>query len=94
MQLSSLYSDITAAWISSEGASQEETAKSLKHWNPAIRAKIISIAGQLQALKIQTAMAKWEGNVRGVWPIEEYMKLADVEGEIMSNLALVCVSPR
>lgn len=34
-------------------------------------------------------MARWEGNVRGVWPMEEYMKLANVELEIMSSLALV-----
>lgn len=89
MQLSSLYSDITAAWISSEGASEEAQVKSLQHWNPAVRAKVISIAAQLQALKVQTAMAKWEGNIRGVWPMDEYMKLINVETEIMSSLALV-----
>lgn len=89
MQLSSLYSDITAAWISSEGVPDNDLAKSAKEWNPAVRAKVISIATQLQVLRMQTAMAKWEGNIRGVWPMGEYMKLLEVETDIMASLALV-----
>ncbi|KAI0695918.1 hypothetical protein BC835DRAFT_1344533, partial [Cytidiella melzeri] len=41
----------------------------------------------LQAFKQQTALAKWDSSVRGVWPLEEYMKLADQETRMMANLA-------
>jgi len=90
MSLSSLYSDIIAAWISSEGAPPSEKAPhTMKGWVPGVRTKIVAIAGQLQALRMQAAIAKWEGSIRGVWPVDEYMKLITTETEIMANLSLL-----
>lgn len=89
MSLSSLYTDITAAWISASSPPSSQKAGSMKEWNPLVREKIINIAAQLQALRAQTAVAQWEGNIRGVWPMEEYVKLANAEGDIMASLALV-----
>ncbi|KAI0339296.1 hypothetical protein BDW22DRAFT_1409168 [Trametopsis cervina] len=89
MSLASLYSDITAAWISSDGVPNTENTKSTDQWIASVRAKIVSLAAQLQALKMQTSIARWEGSLRGVWPIDEYMKLADEETQIMANLSLL-----
>lgn len=91
MSLSTLYSEIVAAWISSESRPREKpgAVTSLKEWIPGVREKIIAVAGQLQAVKTQTAIAKWEGSIRGHWPSDEYLRLADIEIDMMSNLALV-----
>ncbi|KAI0683238.1 hypothetical protein BC835DRAFT_1423494 [Cytidiella melzeri] len=89
VSLSSLYSDIISMWISCEGTTNIEKPRSTTDWFAEVRVKIVTIATQLQALKQQTALAKWEGSVRGVWPIEEYMKLADEETRMMANLALL-----
>ena len=42
---------------------------------------------RLQALRAQTATAKWEGNLRGAWPIEEYNELLDKESAMLMALA-------
>ena len=40
-------------------------------WALEFRRRLIPLAAQLQALRAQTATAKWEGNLRGAWPVEE-----------------------
>lgn len=90
VSLASLYSDITSFWISAEGTTNIERPKSHADWVAGVREKIIALAAQLQAMKQQTALAKWEGSIRGAWPIEEYMKLNEEETKIMANLSLVC----
>jgi hypothetical protein len=89
MSLSSLYSDVVSVWIRSEGKTNNDKPQAATEWVAGIRAKIVTIAMQLQALRQQTALARWEGSVRGAWPIHEYMKLADEETRIMANLSLV-----
>ena len=87
--LASLYSDIISVWIGAEGTTNIARPKSQSDWVAGVRAKIVGLAAQLQALKQQTALAKWEGSIRGAWPIEDYMKLAEEETKIMANLSLV-----
>lgn len=58
-------------------------------WLGKFRERVIALAAQVQALKAQTAVAKWEGNIRGVWPVEEYLKLVDTEAEMLAALAQV-----
>jgi hypothetical protein len=89
MSLSSLYSDIVSIWISSEGKTNSDRPQATGEWVAGIRAKIVTIALELQALRQQTALAKWEGSIRGAWPFDEYMRLADEETRIMTSLSLV-----
>lgn len=56
-------------------------------WGNEFRSRFIPLATQLQALRAQTAVAKWEGNLRGMWPFEEYNALLDKEYEMLSSLA-------
>lgn len=89
--LSFLYSDVMAAWISSSSA--RHAHGSLTELLPNARKKFLGLATQLQMVKMQTAVARWEGSIRGSWPFEEYMKLAGVQTDMMSSLSLVrCVA--
>ena len=83
--LSYLYSDIMAAWISSDASQKGSSAELL----PRLRQKFLGLAQQIQAVKMQTMVAKWEGSIRGAWPGNEYLKLAGVQADMMSSLALV-----
>ncbi|KAI0689735.1 hypothetical protein BC835DRAFT_1367615 [Cytidiella melzeri] len=89
VSLSSLHSDIVSMWISSKGTTNIGTPNFTNDWFADVRVKIVTIATQLQTLKQQMALAKWENSIRGVWPIEKYMKLADQETRMMANLAWV-----
>ena len=86
--LSFIYSDVMAAWISSDASRSPKGSIA----DPAMRERFLALAQQIQAVKIQTMIAKWEGSIRGVWPGEEYLKLATVQSDMMSSLALVRVS--
>ncbi|EKM50877.1 uncharacterized protein PHACADRAFT_151282 [Phanerochaete carnosa HHB-10118-sp] len=85
--ISFLYSDIMAVWIDS--ASVRHVHGSLAELLPNARKQFLKLATQLQAVKSQTTIAKWEGSIRGAWPFEEYMKLANVQTDMMSSLALL-----
>ncbi|KAI0700344.1 hypothetical protein BC835DRAFT_1328534 [Cytidiella melzeri] len=87
VSLLSLNSDIVIMWISCEGKTNIEKPRSTNDWFADVRVKIVTIATQLQTLKQQTALENWVSSIRGVWPIEEYMKLADQETRMMANLA-------
>ena len=87
--LSSLYSDIISTWISSEGTTNIQKPQSANDWVAGVREKIVSLAAQLQALKQQTTLAQWEGSIRGSWPFDEYMRLAEEQQRILGNLSLV-----
>jgi len=62
-------------------------AQASSKWGNEFRSRFIPLATQLQALRAQTTVAKWEGNLRGVWPFEEYNALLDKEYEMLSSLA-------
>ncbi|EPQ51266.1 hypothetical protein GLOTRDRAFT_66016 [Gloeophyllum trabeum ATCC 11539] len=94
-----LYSLLISRWISgADGAEshvgtdgslagEKSVAPDSKSWSTFFRSDLVSIAEQLQALKSMTAIAKWEGNVRGSWPFEEYNRMVDVQIQMLGNLA-------
>ncbi|KAL4246747.1 hypothetical protein ABKN59_009080 [Abortiporus biennis] len=85
--MSSLYSGLLSAWIN-DRLPPEELDKPAE-WIPGFREKLISVGSQIQAVKGQTVIAKWEGNVRGSWPFEDYITLANLQTEMVANLALL-----
>lgn len=84
--LSFLYSDIIAAWLNSK---EGQPTASIADFVPGIREKLFGLAAQLEAVKIQTAIARWEGSIRGAWPSNEYFKLASVQTDMMASMSLV-----
>ncbi|EED82525.1 predicted protein [Postia placenta Mad-698-R] len=92
--LSHLYSHLMAAWID-EVVPTEDGKEGMPRgteWVQDFREKIIAVAQQLQALKMQAAIARFEGNIRGAWPSKEYNKLVEVETEMTANLAMLAGS--
>jgi hypothetical protein len=86
--LSSIYTSLMAAWIT-----DIPTSKELKSgpsaWASSFRNELSTVAIQLRDLKETAVSARWEGNVRGHWPYEEYNRLIDVQQEMIAVLAQV-----
>lgn len=88
--LSSLYADILSAWIRGEDrVAQDKHARYLVEWIPGFRDRLLGLSAQIQAVRTSTMLAKWEGSIRGRWPSDQYTRLADVQSEMVANLALV-----
>lgn len=83
--LSHLYSSLVSAWISDKEQPKQKGAE----WNTGLRDRLIAVGTQLQAVKAQTEMARWEGGIRGAWPYEEYVKLEEIETQMITAIALV-----
>ncbi|EUC64408.1 fusaric acid resistance-like protein [Rhizoctonia solani AG-3 Rhs1AP] len=112
-QISQLYGLLISSWLTVEEEAQEEKVngkedhaeenKSTSHpyekWQPAFRAKLMSVAGALAAQKMQMTTIKWERNIRGGWPAEHYEKLLEIQFKMLSDLiqlagALSVLSPQ
>lgn len=93
--LSFLYADILSAWIAGEDrVAQDKHARYLVEWIPGFRDRLLALSAQIQAVRTSTVLAKWEGSIRGRWPSDQYARLADVQSEMVANLALVSVFVR
>jgi hypothetical protein len=72
--------------------SKSSTDAPLPKWGQAFREDLISITDDLRALKQVTNMAKWEGSMRGRWPVELYTRLVEVQEEIVGGLSGLAVA--
>lgn len=81
-----------AAWITDNPSSKELRAGP-SAWATSFRKELSTVALQLQDLKEIAGSARWEGNVRGHWPYEEYNRLIDVQQEMIAVLAQVSRVP-
>ena len=92
--LSYLYSHLTSLWLSSGEPfdSLHKLEDAQRRWPSELRQMVVTFSQQLQSLRVQTVMSKWEGNIRGHWPFEEYNRLLDLQVDILSSLVLVCAS--
>lgn len=93
-EISSLYAYLLSTWITDAEEIVSEKQLVLPKWTSQFRARLVVLAAQVQGLRTQTAVAKWEGNMRGVWPIDEYNKLVNTESEMLAGLAQVCLAVR
>lgn len=84
--ISYFYSSLMSAWISDK----EQPGSKSPEWINGFRDRMINVATQLQAVKAQTEIARWEGGIRGAWPYEEYVKMEEIESQMIAGLALVC----
>ena len=87
--LGHVYTSLMSAWITeSEGGKVDPL--SLPNWVQDFRARLTDVSFRVQAGKDQMMLASWEGGIRGRWPLEEYVKLTEVQEEMVAVLAQVC----
>ncbi|KAL5519292.1 hypothetical protein ACEPAH_975 [Sanghuangporus vaninii] len=55
-------------------------------WAAPVKKRMLRLMEQLQTMQMQTAMARFEGNIRGAWPSEEYEKLLEKESDMLAAL--------
>ena len=88
--LSDSYGFLMSTWISNripEGdGDQQPTPAS---WLPEFRNRLLAQAEKINILRGMTQLARWEGSIRGSWPVEEYTRLVDVQSDMISSLAHV-----
>ena len=84
------YTTLMSAWITESEAEEDATYTSASNWVKAFRRRLIAATAQVHANKQQMMLASWEGSIRGRWPKEEYVKLTEVQEEIIAVLSQVC----
>ncbi|KAI0291950.1 hypothetical protein BC826DRAFT_1020543 [Russula brevipes] len=84
--LGHVYTSLMSAWITESDAGKDASFASSK-WVKAFRMRLIAVSLQILAGKQQMELASWEGGVRGRWPKDEYIKLTEVQEEMVSVLA-------
>jgi Aromatic acid exporter family member 2 len=86
--LSYIYASLMSAWIR-DAVSAKELKSGPPAWTNTFRKNMTAVALQLRDLKETARLARWEGNVRGYWPYEEYVKLVDIQQEMVTLLSQV-----
>ena len=86
-RISEIYSFLISTWITQ--THQKNTPAAPATWIKDFRINLVALADQIQSAKQMTELAKWEGSIRGKWPIEEYRALVVAEMEMISGLAQV-----
>ncbi|KAF8504548.1 hypothetical protein F5888DRAFT_760893 [Russula emetica] len=83
-ELGHVYTMLMSAWIMRVESRKDVPFTS---WVKPFRRRLIVVTAQLHAGKQQMMLATWEGSVRGRWPKEEYIKLTEVQEEMIAVLA-------
>lgn len=87
--ISEIYAFLISTWIGTQ-AHHKKSRAAPAAWGQDFRTKLIALADQIGTARQMTELAKWEGSIRGKWPVEEYEKLIQAESEMISGLAQVC----
>ncbi|KAK7002342.1 hypothetical protein R3P38DRAFT_2729656 [Favolaschia claudopus] len=95
--LSNTYGFLISAWISRRDDDDsnvvDATNRGLQSaWPAAFRSQLLALGDGLHTIRELTELAKWEGSIRGKWPAKEYMRLVDVQVEMISVLAQLATS--
>ncbi|KAG7095005.1 hypothetical protein E1B28_005799 [Marasmius oreades] len=95
--ISNLYAFLIATWISDNTLAEQDTGdgdgNNYEHDRPSVfwikefRERLFSLAEEVNAIRGFTALAKWEGNIRGRWPAEDYHALIEIQADMISPLA-------
>lgn len=96
-ELSQIYSAILSAWLNedahgkghSEDTASSETSPSIFNaaTEKAARARMLSLRAKLNASKLHILQSTYELTLRGDWPKEEYMRILQLELNLMGSLA-------
>jgi hypothetical protein len=85
--LSHIYTSLMSAWITNTPSAKELRMAGPPLWANSFRDNLFEVAIQLRDLKEMVGWARWEGNVRGHWPYEEYNRLNDIQQEMIAVFA-------
>lgn len=92
----SLYAFVMEAWIADtdiSGNQHSQSAEALAFGSSSFtqnfREQVLSLGAQLQNLRGRTSIARWEGNLRGKWPFEQYNQLVDIQYKMLTSLGQV-----
>lgn len=100
-EMSLLYSDLMSVWISEVEAAEGGTVldgqsvdgkqsglvtnEAQPAWAMKIRRKFLALAEQIQGVRAQTATARFEGNIRGAWPADDYNQLLTATTDMLAS---------
>jgi hypothetical protein len=84
-ELGHAYTMLMSAWIVEDDSRKDASTT----WVKPFRRRLVAVTAQVQASKQQMMLASWEGNVRGRWPKDEYVKLMEVQEEMIAVLSQV-----
>jgi hypothetical protein len=82
------YTMLMSAWIVGDDSRKDVPYTSM-NWVKPFRQRLIAVTAQIHANKQQMMLATWEGNIRGRWPKDEYVKLTEVQEEMIAVLSQV-----
>ena len=86
--ISEIYAFLIATWIGTQ-THRKKSIGAPPHWGQEFRTKLLGLADQIQLVDQMTGLAKWEGSIRGKWPVEEYESLVQTESQMIGALAQV-----
>lgn len=86
--ISEIYAFLISTWIGTQTHRKKHSAAP-PTWAQEFRIKLVALADQVQLLDQMTGLAKWEGSIRGKWPIQEYQSLVESESNMLGALAQV-----
>ncbi|KAF7972398.1 hypothetical protein HWV62_18046 [Athelia sp. TMB] len=86
--ISEIYAFLIATWIGTQ-THRKKSIGAPPHWGQEFRTKLLGLADQIQMVDQMTGLAKWEGSIRGKWPVEEYESLVQTESQMIGALAQV-----
>lgn len=97
-ELSQLFGLLVSKWImAGEGIADVKTTpkqpRPISQWSRQFRTDFTRVGAQVQALKLRTDLARWEGSIRGAWAVGHYLELNTLETEMLLYLAQVCIPP-
>ena len=90
--LSNTYLSLMSSWVGDKRLTLgrgkiDEESESIDH----VRGQLLAIATQLLPLKTLTESARWESNVLGKWPYEDYKIMLEIEQDMLAILVQVCL---
>lgn len=86
--LASAYGFLVSAWIGARDGDGAETP-AVAPWAGQFRTRLLALAEEMHTIRELTALARWEGSIRGKWPAAKYTQLLDVQVEMIASLAQV-----
>jgi hypothetical protein len=87
--LGHVYTSLMSAWIT-ETDTGKDVSYTSSHWVRGFRVRLIAVSSRVLAGKEQMMLASWEGGIRGHWPKDEYLKLTEIQEEMIAVLSQVC----
>jgi hypothetical protein len=85
--ISRIYGFLISTWITPSTEEKKDIHPDSPEWMREFRKRLIALADEITTLRGLTEVARWEGSVRGAWPVDEYIRLVDVETEMIAGLA-------